>query len=137
MSPFTTPPDYSELEKLENHIGSVGVLEPINKLYDQKTKHGIAPVVWECILWVLDGDHLEPKTGIKVFSKKLCQQLDVANRTNAPIAGMLVKGPGNSDGPKVLFDNSDKRLMAMLEKAWETVSLSQGKSHGSDEEEPF
>lgn len=94
--PFTEPPSYDDenLEKFSNFVGKYGILEPVTYVDQVNTKFGTVPA-WDCIFWELDQDKLVPHSGIRIFAKRLIQQLNVAKRVDSPIAGEVVKD-GNS-----------------------------------------
>lgn len=140
---FTAPPTTGEMEKLSDFIGQYGVLEPIHpKLFEQRTRFGTAGAVWDCILWVLEKDKLVPHTGIRIFNKRMVSTLDVAAKTNAPIAGLIQKGTGEDNTPKVILVIDDSPNMGLMARLWKDITHPSAEPQrprvpASEEEEPF
>lgn len=118
--PFTAPPEYDKMERLEDYVGQYVIIEPIEKLYDVRTMHGTASSCWECAMFVLDGSQLVLHTGIRVFNKRLVQRLDIAKQTLSPVAGLLALGdPADRNSPKVKVEDDQSQNMRLLEQLWE------------------
>ena len=117
--PFTKAPDFENTVGWKAFIGKYVVLEPQNKLMGLVTKFSdkSGPQdAWDCIVWELVNDHLEPHPGIRIFNPKLVNALDLAYRQNAPLHGFVTTG-GNNNSATVIVDDTSP-TMELLEKLW-------------------
>lgn len=113
--PFTTPPDFENNEGWSSYKQKYVVLEPQSKQMQLATKFGVQDA-WDCIVWELVKDHLEPHTGVRIFNPKLVNSLDLAYRQGAPLAGFVTSG-GRNDAATVII-NDGSPTMALLEKLY-------------------
>lgn len=112
--PFTEPPKYdADREVWPDFVGETVIVEPIKKLYAVQTRFGEQDA-YEAIVWVLGNGELTPHPSIRIFNSRLVAQLEVAQRQNAPIAG-VVQREGNS----VRLVPAPQEVEDYLLKLWE------------------
>lgn len=114
--PFTQPPKYDQTrETWPDFVGQTVVVEPIKKLSDVPTKFG-ASDAYEAIVWVLgDGDEgLIPHAGIRIFNSRIVAQLEVAQRMDAPIAGVVER-----NGQSIQLIDAPPEITEYLSKIWD------------------
>jgi len=115
MSPFTEPPDFENPSGWSSYVGKYVVLEPVERLNQITTKFGVQNA-WDCVVWELSTDHLNPTPGVRIFNPKLVSSLDLANRQGAPLAGYVTTGGKNGNATVLLNDHSV--TMELLDKLW-------------------
>ena len=87
---FVQPPDYEQTERWSDMIGKYGVLEPFDHLRNAQTRYG-PKEAWDCTFWELVDDELIPHLGIRIFNKKICQALALAEKLDTGIAGEVIQ----------------------------------------------
>ena len=119
--PFTPPPDFDNPEGWAYFVGKYVIVEPISKHYALDTKYGQQDA-WDCVVWELSpaNNELIPHPGIRIFNPKLIGSLDLASRTNNPLAGHVHKGGRNGNATVIVSDGSP--TMDLLEKLWTAES---------------
>jgi hypothetical protein len=113
--PFTEPPDFENPSGWSSYVGEYVVLEPIERLSQITTKFGVQNA-WDCVVWKLNMDHLEPTPGVRIFNPKLVSSLDLAARQNAPMAGFVSHGGKNGNATVLINDHSV--TMELLDRLW-------------------
>jgi hypothetical protein len=115
-NPFTAAPDFDNPVGWSDFVGSYVVLEPTQKHYQLTTKFGTQDA-YDCVVWKLERDHLEPTPGIRIFNPKLVQSLDLAYAQGKPMAGFVCKG-GRNGNATVLNDRENSPTMDLLVRLW-------------------
>jgi hypothetical protein len=134
-SSFTTAPDFDKLDGWSNYVSKYVVLEPRSKQIQIPTKFGTQDC-WECVVWELVNDHLDPHPGIRIFNPKLVSSLDLAYSQGKPLAGFVTKGGRNGNATIIKDDTSP--TMELLSRLWDNGNpITDGAEEEPTEEEPF
>lgn len=115
-SAFTAAPDFDNPVGWSDFVNEYVVLVPQQKQLQLTTKFGTQDA-WDCVVWKLCRDHLEPTPGIRIFNPKLVQTLDLAWDQGKPVRGYVQKG-GRNGNATVLNDREVSPTMDLLARLW-------------------